>query len=254
MIVIRPAQTEAFKPDAIDRFATGLLPHVERYFPNHYAILGVETVYQVIQLGISRAAAHGISSQRDVCLYVNLMWLFGSHFDRDPTLSWAAAALSTEQGYTATMRIDRLTAHGLYQFDKAAGEHHFLLNRAMLRLHQDLPKICAQAASDGVEAMLLNVLPQVYPSRFELMDQHGFGKLVEAATIKARRYQLSSAQGKSLLALVMFMSGCDFDEDPQHGWAKGALRQAGTMSEDDILNLLCQKAQLHLARWLERKS
>ena len=64
--------------------------HLGKFFPAACAALGEEQVRRVVRYGIERAASHGVTRERGVCAWVDLMFTFGRDFDRDPDLPWAS--------------------------------------------------------------------------------------------------------------------------------------------------------------------
>lgn len=71
-----------------------MVAHLKRYFPDRCAHLSDEDVRESIRYGIERANAYEICIEQDVSRYINLMYILGRDFDRDPELPWAQAILS----------------------------------------------------------------------------------------------------------------------------------------------------------------
>lgn len=69
--------------------------HLRESFSKQTELLGEPKLREVIRLGIKRAAVYGITIERDVCHYVDLMMVWGSDFDRDTNLPWAGQILKT---------------------------------------------------------------------------------------------------------------------------------------------------------------
>lgn len=68
--------------------------HLETFFPERAAELGEQGVRDAIELGQKKAAKYNISTERDVCKFLNFMFAFGFDFDADPELPWAKAILT----------------------------------------------------------------------------------------------------------------------------------------------------------------
>ena len=62
-----------------------------------------------VEHGIDRAAGYGIEAERDVWKYLNLMAVFGRHFDM-LTLPWSKETLRSAAG--PRLRLNRLYARG----------------------------------------------------------------------------------------------------------------------------------------------
>jgi hypothetical protein len=93
-------------------FEARLRKHVLKYFESSCASLGEEDFATLLQLGIQRAQAHGFVAESDVCKFVDLMFVFGVDFDRDPAYTWILRILrkKTEPDPSKRMRLLHATA------------------------------------------------------------------------------------------------------------------------------------------------
>ena len=117
-LVIREAQLEVFRGEAGAGFRRRVGRHLKEHFPDDCADLGEEGLREAVQHGVERAAANGLRVERDVCLYLGLMFLFGPSFDED--LSWAGQILGDERLDTAEERINALWVAGEEQLQDIA--------------------------------------------------------------------------------------------------------------------------------------
>lgn len=120
MIVINPEQQAALNALSRENFIERVTGHLQRFFPQHCAALGPDGVREAIDHGIDRAGGYGIVGERDVVLYLDLMFAFGRDFDTDPNLPWAAAILTDERIPAPKQRINRLHAAALAHTADAA--------------------------------------------------------------------------------------------------------------------------------------
>jgi hypothetical protein len=104
MLVVRTAQLEALGASVQQHFEERLMAHLERFFPQPCVILGEFGLRQLCQEGIARARAYGLRSERDLCKYLNLMFVFGCDFDHEQP--WAAEIL--QLGSAPGRRMERL--------------------------------------------------------------------------------------------------------------------------------------------------
>lgn len=121
MLIIRKQQMDAFADEMLNRFNAQILHHVRSFFPEQCNILGEEGIKEAIRYGIDRAASYGIEIERDVCLYIDLMFAFGRDFDKDPELPWSGEILSDEAMPDPTGRINMLHETSLRYVREAAG-------------------------------------------------------------------------------------------------------------------------------------
>ena len=96
MLVIRPEQMEVFKEAALRSFESEMVAHLAEFSPPLFKAIGEEQMRKAIQFGIDRAGSYGFDFRGPVRLYLELMLLFGSHFDTDPQYPWAAAILTNQ--------------------------------------------------------------------------------------------------------------------------------------------------------------
>lgn len=108
MLTIRKEQMAVFEKVAEDDFENRMLSHIKEFFPEHYERLAESSLREFIHDGVDRAAAYGIEWQPDVCLYIDLMLVFGRDFDRDPALPWASTILNDPEIPGPTARIYEL--------------------------------------------------------------------------------------------------------------------------------------------------
>lgn len=117
MLVIRDAQLAALGARHRAAFSGRLVAHLERFFPERCQALGPGGVAEAIEHGVDRAALYGIVAERDVCKYVDLMFVFGRDLDRAEVHPWAARILSKHATTAPGALVDAL-------FDKAMRMMH----------------------------------------------------------------------------------------------------------------------------------
>jgi hypothetical protein len=110
MWTIRKEQTEAFEQSALKRFEERMLTHLRKFLADSVASAGETKAREMIRYGIARSSTYGMIAERDVCLYIDLMFVFGPDFDRDKRLPWASAILRSSALRESSQRMDKL--HG----------------------------------------------------------------------------------------------------------------------------------------------
>jgi hypothetical protein len=112
MYTIRRSQIEAMSELLAHRWEERMVIHLETFFPEACAERGPAGVRAAIDLGVKKAARYNIFSERDVCKFLNFMFVYGFDFDVDPSLPWAAEILNDPA-------LERSVAK-LYMLEKAA--------------------------------------------------------------------------------------------------------------------------------------
>lgn len=121
MLVIRKTQMEALKKAADVSFEEKILIHLNQFFPDAFAAMESSGALQMIRHGIRSAKHHGFKSERNVCKYIDVMVVFGPHFDQSPKFPWAAKILSDNNITDNKARINLLVASALVHTDKQEG-------------------------------------------------------------------------------------------------------------------------------------
>jgi hypothetical protein len=213
-VLIRDAQITALKRVRRDRFIDKLTSHLGTYFPAERRVLGPMQMRTVCEVGLVRANAHGLLAAGDACRYVTLMFFLGSHFDRDPQLPWAADALASKRG-TPGARMDRLYAVATAHIAQISGSGGELYTRALLRARR-LPFEALAARIDGI-------LRHILPEKYEAIGSGGREALLALARAKATAAAFTTPEGQALNAILMFLLGAHYLDDPLHPWAAEAL-------------------------------
>ena len=229
MLTIRRSQFDVFEAMAFGQFEDRMVEHVRTYFPNHFAVLGDVGVRSVIRYGHARAGAHGLDTQRSVCLFVNAMLLMGSNFDVDAMYPWAHEILSDGATRDQQRRSDRLSETSLRVFFRIAGPAHMQLNRALLNLKRHSVAV-RQQISDGAPSDLPQLAQQWFPTKAEVVGRDALQILSRRSVDAARRHGFEADADVLLYGFLMFMVGSGFDTDPQYPRLRAALTNAD--SED----------------------
>jgi len=108
MLTIRKEQLAVFGPVGQKAFEDRMLAHLKRVFPEKVSALGEPKLRETIQYGTQRAASYRITSERDVCKYIDLLIFYGRDFDKDPNLPWAPSILQNKNIRTSAAKIERL--------------------------------------------------------------------------------------------------------------------------------------------------
>lgn len=108
-LTIRSAQWEVLAADVHRRFEARLCAELSRHWPEACRALGDEGLRDRVHEGVERARVHGLTTQRDVLRFLNVMFALGPGFDTDARYPWAAAILGSP-GIPATVRLEQLCA------------------------------------------------------------------------------------------------------------------------------------------------
>ena len=107
-MIIRKEQMSAFAEVAATDFENRMVAHLNKCFPAECETLQEPGVCETIHYGIGRSAQYGVTAERDVCKYIDLMMVFGRDFDTRADLPWASRILNDRVLKNPTARIERL--------------------------------------------------------------------------------------------------------------------------------------------------
>jgi hypothetical protein len=93
MLTIRKEQMAVFEAQFDRRFRASLLQHVRTDLPAESKPLSDPDLDSMITQAIERCRPYGVTSERDVALFLDLMLLKGRDFDREPKHRWMAKIL-----------------------------------------------------------------------------------------------------------------------------------------------------------------
>ncbi len=216
MLVIRKEQMAVLEVYAQKGFERELVEHVKQFAPKHAAAIGNNAVSDVVQLGIERAGKYGFTNKGPVRFYVEMMCMFGSDFDTDPQLAWAAGILNNEsvsdQMEKADFLFDEMTE---YENEVSGPEKEFYL-KALDRLSKIKFESYDLAGNFDTETTI--ALQTIYPQKCEKLGNEGIEKLIASGKAIAAEHFVTSERGIALFIALAFTIGHGFAKDPFFPW------------------------------------
>lgn len=116
MLKIRETHIARFERDLRSAADRRLAEHVRLFFPVQAVALGPQQLIQVVRYGRRRAALYGLVGERDVFLFVDLIFSLGIRFEEHSKFSWAHRIL-TDQLLPPEARIQRLVKTARFFFE-----------------------------------------------------------------------------------------------------------------------------------------
>ena len=254
MLIIRPAQIEAFEDSNGPDFALQMANHVRTAFPRHSALLAGQGVAEVVRHGIAQSRSSGLVSKSSARLFIDLTLLLGREFHRDPQLPWASNVLSA--GFPVGAELER--AHRLFglaidYLDSVSGPDNELIDQAQTRL-MDEPLTIFASSGQEFAAQVLRRLQRIWPEKLRRLEDTSRMALLRDGVRKARSYGITSESGCYLVILSMYMLGSGFDQDPMFAWSRRILAATDNTAEKVValeraglayLNAWCAGSETH---------
>lgn len=217
MLVIHEEQVEALRQAGLHRFEEEMAAHLAEFSPAHCEALGEERLRQAVHLGVAQAYGHGFTFRGPVRLYLELMLLFGGHFDTDPQYPWAAEAM---EGLTEETQMP----HAVQLYEKAmdyrrqvAGPKDTFTLAALANI-VDFLRRPLPVSSEHFLPDMLREIAALYPQKAAHVGQEGLQALIRKGVSGAQRQHFATVHGVVLVVLLMLAFGHGCGNDPLYPW------------------------------------
>ncbi len=109
MLEIREEQVKIFQNEALRKFESQMISHLDQFFPERCRELGEEKIREMIQYGVKHAATYRIVSHRHVCRFIDLLVLLSHDFETQLSLKEFQAVLNDlELQQRPDVKLERL--------------------------------------------------------------------------------------------------------------------------------------------------
>ena len=252
MLKIRKEQMTTFRTAAFRRFEDDMVEHVKEFFPNHYRIAGEPIVRNVIQYGIERSQIYDFTTERNMCLYITVMFMLGSNFDTDLFFPWAPEILKDKSEADPSVNADKLADAALDFMKRIAGENNADINKALLTLSKEHTQIISQAPTSDFRIHTKNLLQQLYHRKYMAMGDRTIDRLVNVGRKTAADYGITYGNGQLLLIVLMLFLGSACDRDPFLPWIKDILTDPSMEDQDKKVKRLYEESVNYIEKWLTK--
>ena len=120
-MIIRDQQFETLERSQTSSFEKEMLQRVKEFTPRHCKVMDEAGLLAVIRRSIEKSRQYGFTNRGPVRLYTELTFMFGSDFDTDPLLPWAAEILGSGGPSNQMDRAERLHGKAREYSDVTAG-------------------------------------------------------------------------------------------------------------------------------------
>jgi len=245
MLVITPKQLQVFEQAAVQRFEDDMLAHLADFSAPLYQSLGEQQMRVAIQFGIAQAQQYGFSLQGPVRTYLELMLLFGSHFDSDPQYPWATKILNDRNSGSEMQRAELLYQQILDYQDKVAGPNEAYTLAAFKNLAMFAQQPLTIAPDNFVVGMMRE-LQRIYPQKAAYMGNAALEFLVRKGLAGAQRQRFSTMRGAVLVIVLMMAFGHGCGADPLYPWISKTLNDDSQVSPE----AKAERLEKHALTWL----
>lgn len=245
-MIIRKAQIDALSVDLTRAFEDEMVEHLADFSPPLFSVIKEDHMREVIRFGIGRARDYRMTLRGPIRLYLELMILFGSHFDTDPQYPWAGEILIDRYSVSEMQRAEWLHERVLDYQEKVAGPDGENTQKALedlLALARNPISLTGDNFSTGIRRELIHVFPQ----KAAYIGKESVDALIDEATAEARKYGFSKERENILMVILMYAFG--------HGCTSGLIYPwiGRTLNDDKIVDAAKRSERLEkkAITWLE---
>ena len=182
--------------------------------PRQLSLLGETTQRLLAREALTRAGAYGLFTVQEQGLFLSLMLKLGAHFDSDPCVPWAAAALM-DHSRAPRQRAQQADALAHQHLTQVLGPGGRYAHRAAARLCFGMPAFLGQGREAG-DPELLDYLAWLHPQRFDRVGQPATEAMIALGRPLAADNGLDTPADLSMGLASMFLLGVGFHVDPQY--------------------------------------
>ena len=246
MLVVHTEQINKFKEAAVIHFEHEMLRHLSEFSPPLFKATGEMQMREAIKMGIAKANAYGFNFRGPVRLYLELMLLFGSHFDTDPQYPWAMAILNNQATDSQMDRAEQLYRKTMDYRRHVAGPDDAYTLTALKNIWL-MAKGPIPVSADRLVPSLLSTARSIYPQKADYVGSQALETLAHKAIGGAQRQRFNSERGVALVLLLMLAFGHGCGNDPLYPWIANTLKD-GAPADPQAKAIRLEKKSL---TWLE---
>jgi hypothetical protein len=239
----------ALREAALHTFENEMLDHLGQFSPPLFKTLGEEQMRNAIHFGINQAKNYGFTFRGPVRFYLDLMLLFGSHFDTDPQYPWATEILSDQHAGTQMQRAEKLYAKTMDYRQKVIGSEDAYALEALRNIAIFARAPLALPPDNFIPAMVQEIA-QIYPQKAAYLGRANLEALIHKGLGGAQRQRFTTTRGAVLVIVLMLAFGHGCGNDPLYPWIGKTLMDEAIVDPEEKANRLERKALTWLGQVL----
>jgi hypothetical protein len=248
-VIIRPAQFDRLAKASTERFENDLVIHLNSFARRHCDVIGEENVRQVIRLGFEKCEGYGFTLQGSIRFFIELMFMFGSHFDTDVQHPWATEGLKDQSVSAELMRADAIHDRMTDYLAQISGPENKFTRKALL----DTRRMAAEPPpTNGNDLLgdLLTRMEKAYPEKCGWLGHDRLFSVIEGGLSLSHTEGVTTPENLRLFAVLAFALGHRFTDDPLYPWVASTLNHSSSEHPNIRAEKLQRKALLYLDRVL----
>jgi hypothetical protein len=243
-MIIRNAQIDELGNVPMLTFEDEMVEHLAEFSPELFNVIKEEQMRIVVRYGIKQADQYGFNFRGPIRLYLELMLLFGGHFDTDPQYPWAIEILKEDAPQME--RAEKLHEKTLEYQDKVSGPDAANTRKALNGL-LSMARNTPATRPENFEADIRREMARVFPQKTNYIGEEGITALINEGSSEAAKYGFPTVRGKALIIILMFAFGHGCTDDLLYPWISRTLNDERIVDSEARAVRLEKKA----TTWLE---
>jgi hypothetical protein len=170
---------------------------------------------------MTRASGYGFTNRGPIRLYIEMMFLCGSHFDTDP--QYAAVGTVLRAPADQMQRAEQIHLGFLDYLEKVSGPGARNVHKALKDLSAFVRLPVAFSEQNFVAGML-EAVTRIFPQKAAYVGEAGLRRLIGDGLTEARQYGFTAIRPAVLLVVLKFGFGHGCTDDPLYPWISGTLK------------------------------
>lgn len=250
MLTIRKDQWKYFEDLSFQSYLDEMVDHIKEFTPQHFNNIGKENVKQIVDLGISRAAAYDLTYHSTVKFYLELMFMFGTDFDTDPQYPWINEILNEGADWNQVERADEIHEKTMIYHDTVIGTKFEYEIKALQNIIR-VPFKEFQELNTETPREIFNKIKNIYPEKWNYLGEPLLDKLLRQSVIKARNYMINNDAGVAVSFALMFSLGHGCFNDLQFPWISNTVNKTLHPDPGEKIQQLYSKMMIFFKKTLE---
>ena len=220
MIALQEEQMEKFKGNALQSFVVKMMQHSHEFSPYLCDVLGDKQLRYAVEEGIANAKKYGFTYKGSVQLYLDLTFMFGSYFDKDPLFNEFAVILHDDSNQM--FRAEQIHILLNTYLEKVHGVKNQNINQALLSLIHLLESPFPQS-KENFDVAIIKEFKAIFPQRAAYVGDDALDEFIQIARGQAADFNLPPVSGTALMVVLMSAFGSGRTNDKPYPWISKTL-------------------------------
>jgi len=231
-IKITNQQLERLAPSTFHNYIDKLMVHCNTNFPYLQATLGEDILRQTLAECTNKAEAQGYTQRGPVQFYIDMLIILGVDCENDLQYPWIKQTIEKNKHLSQIGQTSELYTAVIEYLEKVAGDQNQYLHNALEKIQRLTLNNLGVERENYIENVH-HLLYEIYPEKYEQIPYKNITELIKQGTKKAYYdYGFEEANHATLIILLMFFLGHQFDHDPFYSWA--SLEKSNIQTEQSV--------------------